>query len=1617
MATQESEAFDGDHATLSSQMASELDKQHETSAESSRLNATEDSVPSMPPASEAQETLVSGPPDDEMISQPETQIVITQTETTQEAVQIDTDDVTKTLPESGRNDSTAEHNAGEMSDFAYSKPDRRILGLGVRRAQAPHLIPPGSGSSPRRASSPHRTGQQQASICSSPLPATGDAESASEEYPGSAPCGSVVTLTGDEMSSESHGPGPASWHDPVQYQVDEQIHHEASMSDGLESQASSESQSEDVVYMGANLPKPPMNVHPGSARGAILHQASRPIGRSDRVATQFTSSNSTNRAVSEKTSSRSLGSRFNYSSSTPLANRQPSVRVPSQPRAPVTIPAFPATDTQDLLDVVAYKFKQQQQGLQQAYSSHNKKIQSELQQACEENELLRAQVAAAEEHCAQSDVAISKYRTQIGKAKTLQKFLDGMGNDLHSLKLAFDHEKRTFATRIGISETEIARLESALAGRAEFEGMLSHSKTLLESLLEAKGFELQSALQHRDMLRAQLEEKIGQLVEERDTRSRLEQLVGELRISDRASLTASIEQCTAALLSKMSSFDQKDDQLVVDIAALQEAVQKLTERPAVTVDDFKTIKDQLRDVGLNIAQSISMEAAGSTTVTDVSTSLEGIVQYHMQTLSTALDRLESTSRQTKTDEQATAVLRGQLQSATNGLTRLEVQLDASRQSEASLNTALSQSAARISELEATAATAGTPNTDATSEQVEHKVCVSVLKLSTLLIPFQVKEAVAEAQKQLSDNANAFIAQEKSRYSNELKKIGNERSKALQKVEEQTAELERLHFELTKVRGNKAAAASGLSQQLEDITGRFHTLEDQYKTAQRELGEKRSLASRLNLTLAEHEAAKSKITQYNKDVSRLTQEVETCKAAVLKARAAEEHATTHIEEVRSNERSSVEELRRKLSQAEEKSRYAEAGLAQMKSSAEKTISEEQEKHRKQREALQQRLTQAQDELQLKADEAVDTRAFVERTVDQQQAVWQKSYAEVEAKAAECKAVLDEKCQLLDEFQAGRDATQAQLANLQAEVAQFQKSEAERQSREAVSQKIIDDLRKQHDAAHAELASLQGSEQLRFQMEGEHARREKAAQTALEELRKERDEAKDAISSLQAYEEQHKQRQAEHDARDAQIQKEMDALRSERDAAHNALRVLQAESDKERDAAQKALGALQVENNEQNRRQADRMHGSQQLLERPSGHPIVPPKIADLPAPAKQRKKADRTTNTIVRAPTVHEYNNVHQAKKDVLPSQGKTASFAQLIKPSDRDHQGMSRPVSHRTQGASGSFASQPRKLLGSDDDMLDTMSSQHHSQVIPETQSQSSLRAIPDVESSMQRGRAAPLQTFGASLDFSGNPRITNNSSFADATAVPMPSQASQNSEFKIYEDPHTSFNDEEIEDESVRANFTFRKPFPMPNSGSKRLSRTTSDRSLEDRASLSRRARNTPEIIAGTHSLQRKHTPETPKYGFGSSPEFMNPPSVKVKRRYSGPSNGGTPVPANTHRSSTPMPDPRLAAKAGLTKRKLAQDHQQTNELNQPPAKRQATPTVSKVVTKRDDESFVSRSSQSVNDLPRIDGMKQGRNTGNASSSRMRISGGTTRTTRAQGKNNKGKKKSDLKTSGSIAY
>ena len=208
------------------------------------------------------------------------------------------------------------------------------------------------------------------------------------------------------------------------------------------------------------------------------------------------------------------------------------------------------------------------------------------------------------------------------------------------------------------------------------------------------------------------------------------------------------------------------------------------------------------------------------------------------------------------------------------------------------------------------------------------------------------------------------------------------------------------------------------------------------------------------------------------------------------------------------------LRQKLSQVEEKSKVAEARIAQTKTDAEHAISTEQQKHREDMELLQQRLEQAQSELQMRSEEADDAQAFMKRNFTQQQELWQNSNAELEAKASRFQIMLEEERQVLQRTRKSQVDLRAAVSSLEAEIGIHRQQQVDYNVCEDASQVIIADLKTRLDASQTELTNLQAVQQRYLREKDQHFAREAKAKSTSDHLRKELDAAEAKVAELLA-----------------------------------------------------------------------------------------------------------------------------------------------------------------------------------------------------------------------------------------------------------------------------------------------------------------------------------------------------------------------------------------------------------------------------------------------------------------------------------------------------------------------
>lgn len=386
------------------------------------------------------------------------------------------------------------------------------------------------------------------------------------------------------------------------------------------------------------------------------------------------------------------------------------------------------------------------------------------------------------------------------------------------------------------------------------------------------------------------------------------------------------------------------------------------------------------------------------------------------------------------------------------------------------------------------------------------------------------------------------------------------------------------------------------------------------------------------------------------------------------------------------------------------------------------------------------------------------------------------------------------------------------------------------------------------------------------------------------------------------------------------------------------------------------------------------------------------------PARPRKRADRNTNTIIEtrpvlAPEILRLTSRAGENSQIHPGSPELEvkdSQVQVVVPKVTSKEAMLMPAP-------------PAKLVqksSDSDEMLDTVT-QHNAParahpLAPETQFEDTPTTSAAFKSSVSSSSAhrltsLPSQSYGPSSYFAQ--RQTERS---DSLPQRKPQQQSQppSPGFQIYEDPHSSYSKDGLQ--GLRDNeFVFRKAIPKPNSASKRVARSTSDNTATSQQSYRPRAKyQTPELTEPMAGFAARPQPQDhlqyvsqPLGSSGSTPPFMQQPSSKKTQQYHG-SSGGKAKRRSSQRSTTPLPDPRLTARAAGQKRAAERNDQQ---LQQPMQKRRMIqPTAALTATAGHvfNGGKTSRASQSVNELPRISDVLN-RKPSNDDQSRMRTFGG----------------------------
>ena len=314
----------------------------------------------------------------------------------------------------------------------------------------------------------------------------------------------------------------------------------------------------------------------------------------------------------------------------------------------------------------------------------------------------------------------------------------------------------------------------------------------------------------------------------------------------------------------------------------------------------------------------------------------------------------------------------------------------------------------------------------------------------------------------------------------------------------------------------------------------------------------------------------------------------------------------------------------------------------------------------------------------------------------------------------------------------------------------------------------------------------------------------------------------------------------------------------------------------------------------------------------------------------------------------------------------------------------------------------PAKLIqksSDSDEMLDTEVQPqvpvNAQSLVPETQLADTLTTFAAFKSSLSSSSARqsaslPSQSYGRSSYFpQRRPEPSDSSSQRDQQQGRQPPSPG----FQIYEDPHSSYSKDRSQG-LTDDDFVFHKAMPKPNSASKRVARTVSDNTAYSQQSYRPPAKyQTPDLSGPTNGFAARPQ-DRPRYASkalgsdGSTPPFMKRPLSKKTQQYHG-SSGDKAKRRTSQRSTTPLPDPRLAARAAGHKRAAERNEESLEQQPLPKRRMTQAAAVPPAPARRImNDGVISRASQSVNDLPRISDVLA-RRPGNNDQSRMRTFGG----------------------------
>lgn len=255
------------------------------------------------------------------------------------------------------------------------------------------------------------------------------------------------------------------------------------------------------------------------------------------------------------------------------------------------------------LEIFLYKQRERtQNAVRKAYEERDIALQQQ-QELMATNAALGQELDSAYEEKQGLQLAHQAREVEMRKLKEIsskhKKFIDGLSNDLNSVKAKFGEkqEKAVEANRSLQDEREgLLRTLNECAERAS-----QQRNVALEACSETQ-IQLQAAILRADYLDQQLSEKVGLLAEERDRRAQLERRM--LSASDSSDADrALIKKGQDALLDKLFLIDatlesnSADSQTSQLLSQVLEAVQTISTQTKTSADDATVTKGLVEALG------------------------------------------------------------------------------------------------------------------------------------------------------------------------------------------------------------------------------------------------------------------------------------------------------------------------------------------------------------------------------------------------------------------------------------------------------------------------------------------------------------------------------------------------------------------------------------------------------------------------------------------------------------------------------------------------------------------------------------------------------------------------------------------------------------------------------------------------------------------------------------------------------------------------------------------------------------------------------------------------------------------------------------------------------------